>query len=633
MLQTFRDSVGRWVAIAILGLIAVTFVFFGVDFSLTGTTFAAKVNGEEIRLADFDRELQVQQSQYQQLYRVELTEDLRRELRLGVIERLINAEALQQRVESAGYRVSDARLAQAIREIPAFQVGGHFSSDVYRAVLTNQGFSPAGFEQLQRGQLALQELQTGLVESTFLTPAEFRRYIELSNERRELLYVLFQAEDFTEQVEVGDDEVASYYEQNSDRYMSQEAVDIEYIELALSDIAAGIEVSDADLQSYYEQERERFRTEEERRVRHILINVENGDLAAAEARAEEVISRLDAGEDFAALAMEVSDDAGTRTQGGELGWIARGTLPGPFEDALYSMELDEIRGPVETDFGLHIMQLEELRAGSEQPFEAIGEELREQYRSELADQSFYDRANELADKAFDAYDELATVAAETGLPLKTANDFPRTGDPTLFANSAPVIQAAFDLELLEQGINSPLIELADNHVLVLRATEHKLPAPLSLEEVREDIRVELTRLKAEELAADAADTFGDETQAGAETQEGAEARGGRWFGRRSVARNDADVPTELVAAAFSMIAPADGQPARQRVPLASGDQAFVILHAVTAGRPEDIAREQRDQRQRDLAEQAAGMELQSYVGNVRNEATVRIPEEILNPQF
>lgn len=633
MLQTFRESFGRWVAVAILSLIAVTFIFFGVDFSLTGATFAAKVNGEEIPLAEFERELQVQQTQYQQSFRVELTEDLRRELRQGVIERLVSTEALQQRVESAGYRVSDARLIESIRQIQAFQVGGQFSQDVYNAMLANQGFSPAGFEQVQRGQLALMELQTGLVESTFLTPAEFRRYIELNNERRELAYALFQADDFVDQVEVGDAEIAEYYEANSDRYMSRESVNIEYIELSLSDIAAQIEVSDADLRSYYEQERERFQTEEERRVRHILINVESGELQAAQARADEVLSRLNAGEDFASLAQELSDDVGTRAQGGELGWIARGTLPGPFEDALYSMDLDEVRGPVQTDFGLHIMQLEELREGDEQPFEAIRDELRDQYQTELADQSFYDRANELADKAFEAYDELATVAAETNLPLKVATDFSRAGDPALFANSGPVIQAAFDPELLEQGINSPLIELSDNDVLVLRVSEHKLPEPLILEEVQDEIRADLTRFAAEELAADAADTFVAAVEVGMESQENTEAHGGRWFETRMVERSDDQVPTELIAAAFDMAEPMAGQPERQRVPLASGDQAFVVLHSVVAGRPEDVAREERDQRQRDLANQAAGIELSSYVGDVRNQATVRIPQEILNPQL
>lgn len=633
MLQTLRESTGRWVAVAILGLIAVTFVFFGIDFSLTGPTFAAKVNGEDIPLFEFERELQAQQSQYQQLYRLELTEDLRRELRRNVIDGLVRRTALQQRVDAAGYRVSDQRLSDFIRSASAFQVGGEFSIDVYRAALANQGLSPAGFEAMQRRQLELSELQIGVAESTFLTPAEFRRYIELFNEERELAYALFAVDDFLAQVEISDAAVAEHYEANSSRYMSEESVDIEYVELSQADIAADIELSDEELRRLYDEEQERFQTQEERRVRHILFNIENGDSETALAEAEAVMARLDAGEDFATLAAELSDDAGTSNQGGDLGWIARGMLEGPFEDALYDMEVGEVRGPVESSFGVHVMRLDEIRAGDAEPFEAVRDELRSQYQSEQAENLFFDRANELADRTFDAYDELATVASETGLPLQTAMGFPRTGDSALFANSAAVVQAAFDPEVLNTGINSPLIELADDHVLVLRVTDHSLPAPLSLDAVSDEIRAELKRAAAEDLAADAIDAFAAEVEAGAETQENVEAHGGRWFDARWVERTDGEVPTELLATAFGASTLAEGAPQRELVPMASGDQAVLLLRGVRGGEPEEVPREERDQRQRALADQAASIELSAYIDTVSEQATVRIPEEVLNPQF
>jgi peptidyl-prolyl cis-trans isomerase D len=514
----------------------------------------------------------------------------------------------------------------------AFQVGGEFSIDVYRAVLANNGMSPTGFERLQRRQLELLELESGISESTFLTPAEFRRYIELNNERREVAYVLFRADDFLDQVEVGDAEIATHYEANSDRYMSPETIDIEYIALSQADVASEIDVSDEDLRAYYESQRDQFQTQEERRVRHILINIEDGDVAAAEAEAEAVMARLDAGEDFAAVATDASDDAGTRNQGGDLGWIARGTLPGAFEDALYSMEVGEVRGPVESDFGVHVMQLDEVRAGAEQPFEAVAEELREQYQTELADQLFYDRANALADSAFDAYDELATVAADLDLPLQTIAAFPRSGDPSVFSNSAAVVQAAFDPEILDQGINSPLVELSDNEVLVLRVTEHNLPAAEPLQAVSEEIGEELSRIAAEDLAADAADTFVDAVPVGEESEENVTEHGGAWFERRWVQRSDAQVPTEIVATVFDLAEPVEGSPVRERVPMATGDQAIAVLYGMQAGRPDDIAREQRDQQQRELANQAAGVEMAAYVEEVQSQATVRVPQEVLEPQ-
>ncbi len=199
MLQAISDGIGRWVAGVILGLLAVAFIFWGVDFTLTGTTFAAKVNGNEIPLLDFERDLRNQQAQYQELYRIEITDDLRRELRRSVLERLIRSEALLQQVESAGYRVSDERLTASIRGRSEFQVGGEFSLDVYRASLLNIGLTPAGFEALQREQLSLLELQGGIMSSGFYTAEEYFRYVELYKQRREIAYALFAVDDFLDQ--------------------------------------------------------------------------------------------------------------------------------------------------------------------------------------------------------------------------------------------------------------------------------------------------------------------------------------------------------------------------------------------------------------------------------------------------
>ncbi|RPI60369.1 MAG: hypothetical protein EHM50_07510, partial [Lysobacterales bacterium] len=441
MLQRIHDSLGKWVVVIVLGLIAFSFIFWGVDFGLTGvTTFAAKVNGEDVPLVEFDRALQDRQNQYQQIYRTELPEDVRRELRRAVVEDLVRETALKQRVDEQGYRASNERLAQSIRDIAAFQVAGEFSLDVYRGQLANAGLTPTAFEELQRDSLEVGDLQSGIADSTFLTPAEFRRYIELYNQRREVGYALFASEAFTASVSIDDAAIASRYENNQASYQTDETVDLEYIELALADVAETIELSEEDLRAAYEEERERFETAEERRARHILIEVAEGQEDAARAAAESVVARLTAGEDFAAVAGEVSTDAGTKAQGGDLGWIGRGMLAGPFEDALFELEAGELSAPVRTEFGFHVIRLDEVRAGDLQSFEAVREELAAETRTRRAENEFYDRANELADAALNADDELATVAAETRLPLKTLAGFPRTGDPGTFDNSAAVVQ-------------------------------------------------------------------------------------------------------------------------------------------------------------------------------------------------
>jgi len=635
MLQRIHDSWARWIMLVLIGFICLGFVFWRADFSGGGTaTFAAKVNGENLSLTEFDRELQARQNQYQQLYRTELSEELRRELRRNVIEAMVRDAVLKQRVDDKGYRVSNERLTQSVRAMSVFQVDGKFSFEAYDRILRNAGLSTAGFEAQTREQLEVRDLQEGIVESTFLTPAEFRRYIELFNQRREIGYASFPVDAFRDRVAIDEATISAHYDSNQAGYQTNETVDLEYIELVLADIAATVELSDDAVRAAYDEERDRFQTAEERHARHILIAVENGDEEAARAKAEGLTQRLRNGEDFAALASEFSTDAGTKAQGGDLGWIGRGMLVGPFEDALFDMQTGEVRGPVRSDFGYHVIRLDELRAGTTQPFEAVRDELASELQTRRAEQQFYDRANELGDKAFDAYNELATVAAEMHLPLKTLAAFPRTGNPEAFANSAPVVQAAFDEQMLESGKNSALLELADDHALVLRVTAHHVPTVKPLAEVHDQIKEELTRARAEALSEEAANAFlAGVQQPGADAAALAAAHGGTWFPPAWVERTDAAVPTEVLAAAFALPKPAAGVTPRELVPQSNGAYAVLVLSNVQAGAPENVAQTERDQRQRQLADQSANAELTSYVAALRALATVRIPDDILDPKY
>ena len=632
MLQRIHDSLGKWVVVIVLGLIAFSFIFWGVDFGLTGaTTFAARVNGEDVPLVDFDRELQARQNQYQTIYRAELPEDVRRELRRAVVEDLVRSTALKQRVDEQGYRATDARVTQSVREIAAFQIDGEFSLEVYQGTLANAGLSPTAFEESQRESLEVGDLTDGIADSTFLTPAEFRRYIELYNQRREVAYALFDIAAFSADVTIDDAAITSRYENNQASYQTAETVDLEYIELALADIAATVELTEEELRAAYEAESERFQTTEERRASHILIEVADGDEDAARATAESVAARVKGGEDFAAVAAEISADAGTKTQGGDLGWIGRGMLVGPFEDALFAMQVGEISAPVRSEFGFHIIRFDELRAGEVQSFEAVREELAAETRTRQAESEFYDRANELGEAAFDAYSELATVASSMNLPIKTLMGFPRSGDTGAFTNSAAVVQAAFAEEIVDNGRNSELVELAEDHVLVLRVVAHHVPTTKPLDEVREQIREELTREGAQTRSEEAAEAFLMALEQGGAPAELAAASGGTFMPAAWVTRTDAAVPTEVLSAAFGMPKTAAGAAQREIIALANGGQAVIVVTGVEAGEPATMTQTERDQRQRQLADQAARADLTGYAGNVRESATVRIPDEILNP--
>ena len=668
MLQSIREGVGRWIAGIILALIAVAFIFWGVDPTIMGTTFAAKVNGEDISLVEFDRALQIQQSQYQELYRVELDDELQRALRLAVLEDMIQGEALAQRVSSQGYRVSDSRLAQAIRSLPEFQVGGEFSMDVYRSQLMFSGLSPTAFEEQQREQLGLAELQGGIGVSAFYTPAEFARYVELFEQEREVAYALFSADAFLDQVEVDEAQVQEHHEANKNLFFSEESVDIEYLELTRADFSGEIEVTDEALEAFYEQEQFRFQTDEDRRPRHILIGSIEED-PEAEARAMDVLARLDAGESFEDLAAEISEDPGTSGQGGDLGWLSRGT--GAFQDAVFEMEVGEVRGPVKSEFGYHVIRLDDVREGEVRTFDSVREELAVEYRERQAEELFFDAAQELDALAFDAFDELASVARDMELSLQTFEGLTRSGTSSPFPVADPAIQTAFSTEVLELGENSRLIEILDDHVAVLRVSAHNLPQEQPLEAVRAEIESELARNAAETLADAAAAEFlvraaslpvadaggadatdgADSADAGVEQETSdeavsedeaepeprsalaalAEELGGTWTDSAWYRRTDTGTPLEVIASVFNARPDGDGAEVRERVALASGDEAVVLMTSVRPGSADRLTREELQARLTALSQATAGFELAGYAQHVRDGASVRIPDEVLDP--
>src|SRR5690606_19138254 len=231
---------------------------------------AAKVNGEEIPLAEFERTLQAEQSNFLDRYGIELDEQIRRQLRASVMERLVSQRALSQHVDKLGYRASDQRLAESVQSIPMFQVAGGFSFEMLETQLAFQGLSVAAFEEMQRTQLELLDLQDGLLNSSFVTPNEYQRYVELLNQRREVAYAAFELGSFLDGIEITDEQVAAHYEEFGDRYMTDETAAIEYVELRRADLAEQVEVDEETLRDYYERRRSEFRSEEEPAADHLL---------------------------------------------------------------------------------------------------------------------------------------------------------------------------------------------------------------------------------------------------------------------------------------------------------------------------------------------------------------------------
>ncbi len=629
MLQTIRERLTGWVAAAVIVVIGLALVvsFGNMSTDVTGTNFAAKVDGEEIPMLEFRQVYQNQLLRQQELLRGDFPPALERQLKENVLEGMIQNRVVAQYAARRGYRVSDQQLAQFISSVPAFQVGGVFSRDSYLATLASKGLTPEMFEADQRRQMAIAQLQNGIVASAFYTPAEYRRFIELEKEQRQFSWLQLDPAAFLEQVGVGDDDIEAFYAENSERFMVEESVALEYVELRLDDIASEISVDEAMVRDYYEANAERFSSEEQRHARHILIAVDDEtDDEAAAAKARELYAQLQAGADFAELARKNSDDPGSADAGGDLGWAGKGVFVKAFEDALFALQAGEISTPVRSEFGYHIIQLLEIKAGERQPFEVVRDSLMEELRRQLAEDRFYELAERMDDLALENPGSLAPVAEQLGLPLKTLATFTRAGDGP-FGYDQALIDTVFSSALLEDGENSPLLQPDEGRAVVLRVTEHRLPRPRPLAEVRDEIKQELRLSKAAELARAAGQALlarlrsGDAPEAVA-AEAGVELAGGEFYGR------DAELPAELLAAAFRAPAPAPGEVSIDGLPLSDGGFAVFVLQAVQPGRPDSLPRTQRDQRKAQLAQQMGNASLVALVQDLRQAAKVVISPSV-----
>lgn len=630
MLQRIRDRISGWFAALFLGAIAVVFVFWGIQFESTVATAAAKVNGQKIPVETLRRAWQDRQAELQQALRDELPAELVRTEQDRLLTEFISRELLVQRANELGYRVSDKELARTLYDIPALQVDGKFSRDRYAALLRQQGRSEAEFERQFRRDLETSQLRNAIAVSAFVTPADLRRRLELEGETRVVAYAVVPAASYASQVSVTPADVAAHYERHKSEYMTPETVALKYIKLDLADVAAGVEVTTEALRKYYDESAvERYSTPERRRASHILIESGTDDAAALKT-AEGLAARARGGADFAQLARENSADAGSKAAGGDLGWATREAYVPAFAEALFAMQKGEIRGPVRTQFGYHVIRLDDIEAPQQRSFEDVRSELEPEFQREQAQSLFYEKSQQLADESFSALSELDSVGTKLGLPVRSLEGFTRQGGGE-FGAERKVVDAVFSDEVLVERQNSAPVPLSDESVVVLRVTDHQTPAQRPLESVQTEIEAQLRTAGAQRAAAAAATTMAQRVNAGEPLATAAAGAALEVTAPQVVTRTGpasdtaAPVSPELLTGIFRAPRPAGaGKVSAGAVTLASGDQAVFVVSEVrrgVAGGTPEIALVNA-QRAQAAASQAAAAEFSAYLGELQRTAKV-----------
>jgi peptidyl-prolyl cis-trans isomerase D len=628
MLQSIHDKLKGWVAGVVLGAIGLVFVFWGINWTLSAPNYAAKVNGVEISPNEVRQSYQQQLAQIERQSNAPLDDAMRNEIKRRVLDEYVNTEALVTRADDLGYRVSDQQLLQAMSQVPAFQVDGKFDLSHAVAVLNAQGRSVSEIEGLFRRDVKLRQLDSALMASSFATPTELKEYRALTRQQRELTWATAAAAKYEAGVAPDDAALRAYFEAHKSDYMTPETVNLRYVELSLSELASTVKVDDAQLKAYYEEQKaktpESFVQGEQRRVRHILLSVNDPkEDAAVKAKAEGILKRAQAGDDFAKLAKEFSQDTGSATQGGDLGWAERKVYVGPFGDAAFSMKVDEIKGPVKTQFGYHILKLDGIQPEKIKTFDESKADLETEYKRTEAERLFNNAQDQLADAALQNATDLDVVARKAGLKVQEIDNFSRKDGGGALGNVPAVTEAAFSQDVLD-GRLSPIVEVEKGRGVVLRATDHKLPQQKPLEAVRTEVLAAWKKQRGVELAAAAAADAVKRLNAGESWDAVVKSLGATVQAPKFISRSEADVPLQIRTEAFKAPKPAQ-KPIYENVRLPNGDAAVFAFSAVREDPNSATAKD--DDMRRQYAARVASGEAQSYAAAARADATVT-----LNPQ-
>ncbi|VVP68030.1 Peptidyl-prolyl cis-trans isomerase D [Pseudomonas fluorescens] len=583
MLQNIRDNSQGWIAKTIIGLIVVLMALTGFDAIFQAASHsqdAAKVNGQTISQNELSQAVDMQRRQLMQQLGKDFDPAMLDEkmLREAALKGLIERKLLLQGAEDAGFAFSEGALDQLILQTPEFQEDGKFSAERFDQVIRQMGYGRMQFREMLAEEMLIGQLRTGLAGSSFVTDKQVEAFARLEKQTRDFASLTLKPD--TAAVKLGDDEIKAHYDEHAKEFMSPDQVVIDYIELKKSAYFDQVEVSEDQLKALYEKEIANL--SEQRHAAHILIEVNDKvDDAQAKARIEEIQQRVAKGEDFATLAKQLSQDPGSASTGGDLGFAGQGVYDPAFEEALYALDKDQVSAPVRTQFGYHLIKLLGVEAPEVPSFASLKDKLTRELKTQQVEQRFVEVTKQLEDSAFESSD-LAQPAHELGLKVQTAAPFGREGGEGITANRA-VIQAAFSEEVLDEGSNSNAIELDPETVIVLRAKEHRKPAQLPLEAVADSIRAHLVKEKATAELKAKADTLIKGLRDGS-IDANAGHDGQQWAAHEAVTRSQEGIDPASLKALFRMGKPqAKDKPVYGHVVLGDGSLVVLQLKGVNEG--------------------------------------------------
>lgn len=590
MLEKIREGSQGIIAKTILGLVILTFALAGVGSYLSSPAEVnvATVNGDKITKAEFDQAFQNERTRLQQQFGemyATLAADpaYMNNFRSEVLERLIDERIQQQFATKLGLRVSDEQIRDAIRDMVEFQIDGQFNNDRYMALLRQSGYQPDQFRELMREQMSRNQLLIGVLSSDFATVNDMQLLMKLQQQTRDVEFARIVAADFAADINLTQQMLEDYYTTHISQYQTEQKVAVEYVELSAENLAKNITITEQQIKQFYNDNKALYSSQERRKVAHIMLESEEAD-AAVEAKAKQLLEQLKAGADFAQLAATESADTFSAENGGELDWLVLGDMDEDFEAAAFALTAEQQLSPViKTAYGYHIIKLIKLEPAQQQDLAEVSAEIAKRLQEDKAATEFYDAKQRLAEVSFEMFDSLEDAALAIEAKVVSTPLFSRS-NVSAPLNAPAVMAKIFDADFIAEKINSDVIEIDKQHVIVVRVKQSEPARTQGLDEVKASVEA---AVKAEQTAL-LAKAKGQKLLADFKQSTDPELSFTQFIAASNLSLEQAmDTPRfggtldgQIRAKAFAMAKPLAGKQAVDMVELANGDVALVSVVAV-----------------------------------------------------
>lgn len=557
VLSLMRKHAKSWLIKFLIAIIAIVFTFyFGYSFRAGKGGKVATVNGDVISQKEYEKAyrslLDFYQQQYKGVWNESLVESLG--LKTRALKELIERKLIEQEARRIGLDVTEQELQERILTYPAFQLNGQFNEGRYRTLLSQYRMTAEEFEAGVAETLLTEKIGQFLTAFAATTDQEVLDQYTYLNEKVNIRYVQFQRDSFKDDVKIDENAMVTYFEENKIQYRIPEKIKIATLVFDPADFEASVFLPEQQVVDYYDLNRDRYEEKKEVKARHILIKINPGateeEVQAAKEKATSVLEEARSGKDFAELAKAYSEGP-TGPKGGDLGFFSKGQMVKPFEDVAFQMVKGEISDLVRTEFGFHIIKVEDIRGGSRKSFDEVRDEIRKSLTFTAASDLAYEKGMSLIDQM--PYDvDLAQYAAEHGAVVDETGYFSQSDSPSGVAGDNRVRQMLFSMD---KGDVSELIEY-ENKFYIIQVVDKKASFLPELQEVEEQVKEDFRNRLAMAEAKNRAEKYLKELKGGADWFELARAnhftpKETGFFGRRDSVPELGYFP-ELTEAAFNL---------------------------------------------------------------------------------